>query len=204
MGGKITISPGQKGAISEHLASAWLLQQGYDVFRNISPNGRADLLAVNWDADETIRVDVKSQEFTLTAKGPRADAAREMEERNEGFDIKYLVVRDDGSCGWYVREPKAANDNELEQWWFDKRTGQRFQVPGIEMSRKQWTYFCHWTLKNYQQFIHPVDEGFVKNIAARGVGRGSIYIAEAEYKALENLRRQVFEGVMGLNKETEA
>lgn len=195
-GQKITIGPGAKGAISEHIATAWLLQQGFDVFRNVSPNGRADLLAVDWVKNETIRIDVKSQEFSLTAKGPRADAAREIDARNEGFDICYLVVDDNGNCDWYKRTPKSWTDEEAnDTWWVDKKTGQRFRIPGVDMSKRQWTFFCHWTLKNYAEFIEPIEASFVKDIAARGIGGGIPFIAEREHTVLDKLRRQVFEGV---------
>jgi len=48
-----------KGAKYELLACAWLLEQGYEVFRNVAPVGKGDL--VIWKNGTTpILVDVKS------------------------------------------------------------------------------------------------------------------------------------------------
>lgn len=199
-GHKVVISPGAKGSISEHLATAWLLRHGYDVFRNVSPHGRADLLAVDWDKDETIRVDVKSKGFTLDGTGARVNSAKTRERANEGFDIRYLIVDDVGGCEWYVEKPEApANDNFAgAEWWQCPVTLQRFTVPGIDMSMRSWAFFCHWVLKYHSDLMHPIAESFVQDIASRGVGRGSsrfVKIEPREFKALENLRRQVYEGL---------
>jgi hypothetical protein len=47
-----------RGAQSELIACAWLLAQGFHVFRNVSPCGSADLILVN--ATEVIYIDVKT------------------------------------------------------------------------------------------------------------------------------------------------
>ena len=169
----IKVSPATKGAISEHQATAWLLATGYDVFRNVSPNGRADLLAVNWEAGETIRVDVKSQGFTLEkGKGVVSSASIERDELNKGFDIRYLVVKHDGDCEWYDESIlKAGNDNAVPQptWWIDKKTRQRFLMPGNELTDKDWHFFCHWLLRAYPEYIIPFSEQFVREISALGM-----------------------------------
>jgi len=191
-GTRISVSTGTKGAISEHFATAWLLQQGYDVFRNVSPNGRADLLAVNWEKDETIRVDVKSQAYgkARNARGVQA----ERREANAGFDIRYLVVQDDGACDWYSETPEPANDNEPKVKWFvDTKTGQRFLAPGFDMSRKEWAYFCHWLLRAYPDYIVPFSEMFVRSISARGIGGDRVEINSREFETLEKLRRSIFQ-----------
>jgi hypothetical protein len=46
------------GALSELLACAWLLNKGYQVFRNVSPNGPYDLVA--FKGPEELRIDVKT------------------------------------------------------------------------------------------------------------------------------------------------
>lgn len=48
-----------KGARSELLACAWLLERGYEVFRNISPHGPIDLVAIK-DGKDIFYFDVKS------------------------------------------------------------------------------------------------------------------------------------------------
>lgn len=47
-----------KGAVCELTACAWLLEQGYEVFRNVSAFGHADIVA--WKGDEILKLDVKS------------------------------------------------------------------------------------------------------------------------------------------------
>ncbi len=49
-----------RGACSEMLATAWLLQQGYEVFRNVSPFGAIDLIACDPVSHEMVKVDVKT------------------------------------------------------------------------------------------------------------------------------------------------
>lgn len=172
-GKRINVSPAAKGAISEHLATAWLLAKGYDVFRNVSPAGRADLLAVNWTMNETIRVDVKSEGFTLESTGrvnPIYAQARRNETLNRSFDIKYLVVKADGDCEWYHDKTSPANDNEVKtaKWWVEKKTGQRFPTPGNELARHEWSFFCHWLLVNYPDLASPFSESFVRDMSVRG------------------------------------
>lgn len=47
-----------RGAYSELIACAWLLKEGYEVFRNVSPHGAADLVAIG--NGEVLRIDVKT------------------------------------------------------------------------------------------------------------------------------------------------
>ncbi|MBD9542934.1 hypothetical protein IB276_26155 [Ensifer sp. ENS04] len=191
-GPRIRVSPGTKGAISEHLATAFLLSSGYDVFRNVSPNGRADLLAVNWSKDETIRVDVKSEAFTLTKGegGEMGAALRERDKLNCGFEIKYLVVKNNGDCGWYEdKSSEAANDNKEPKatWWRDRKTAQRFRMPDDCITNKQWSYFCHWVVRAYPDYIVPFSEEFVRGISSRGIGCDRPYISSKEIGVLQKL-----------------
>ncbi|NNH56924.1 hypothetical protein HLI01_08900 [Rhizobium laguerreae] len=196
-GKRIVVSPAVKGAISEHLATAWLLAKGYDVFRNVSPAGRADLLAVNWTMDETIRVDVKSQGFTLETAGnnnPIAKQARRNETLNRSFYIKYLVVKDDGDCEWYSDKSTPANDNEVTtaKWWVEKTTGQRFPMPGNELASHEWSYFCYWLLKNYPDLVAPFSESFVRDMSVRGRPGYVKHTAGKEMSVLGKILAQVY------------
>jgi hypothetical protein len=47
-----------RGAHSELTACLWLLEQGYEVFRNISQHGIADVVAFR--GDEILKIDVKT------------------------------------------------------------------------------------------------------------------------------------------------
>lgn len=48
------------GACSELLACAWLLTVGFEVHRNVSQHGAADLIAVDPETRETFQIDVKT------------------------------------------------------------------------------------------------------------------------------------------------
>lgn len=99
----------RKGAMNEMLASGFLLARGYDVFRNVSSQGPADLVAVNWDTGERLNIDVKSAAFSVGSRD-----GRETLERAAKLGICIMVVGNDGSVTWHNREEEtsAANDNE--------------------------------------------------------------------------------------------
>lgn len=48
------------GLISELKAQVWLLEQGYEVFKNIKPSGPADLMAWNIEKNTILKIDVKT------------------------------------------------------------------------------------------------------------------------------------------------
>lgn len=50
-----------KGAHAELRASAWLLSQGYEVFRNVSQHGPVDIIALNPKTLAFILIDVKTR-----------------------------------------------------------------------------------------------------------------------------------------------
>ena len=59
-----------RGAQTELIACAYLLGEGYEAFRNISPCGSADLIACK--GGEVLRIDVKASKYPkLTAKQER-------------------------------------------------------------------------------------------------------------------------------------
>lgn len=166
------------------------------MFRNVSPDGRADLLAVDWNTDETIRVDVKSSDFSLVGSDAKACAARKREQLNQGFNIKYLIVADDGDCAWHEDEiVQAANDNELpkSQWWVDMKTGQRFPTPGNALTAREWSYFCYWVLTNYADLILPFSEDFIRDMSVRGRPGYVKHTAEVEMKVLNKFLVHIYE-----------
>lgn len=57
-----------KGARNEHAAILWLLEQGYEVFRNVSQHGPIDIVAVK--DGETIFIDVKASHATKFTATP--------------------------------------------------------------------------------------------------------------------------------------
>jgi hypothetical protein len=48
------------GGIVELKACVWLLQQGYEVFRNVLPCGLADIMAWNKETGEILKINVKT------------------------------------------------------------------------------------------------------------------------------------------------
>jgi len=57
-----------KGALAELKASSWLLSKGFEVFRNVSPHGPVDIVALNPKTKETILIDVKTTPSTEQKK----------------------------------------------------------------------------------------------------------------------------------------
>jgi hypothetical protein len=77
-----------KGAHSELVACAWLLRQGYEVFRAVSPHGVIDLVAIKDGVAEYF--DVKTLDWSA-----RLPPYAELEAVKLG--VKYLIIRPDGS-----------------------------------------------------------------------------------------------------------
>lgn len=48
------------GAVSELRVCSYLLEQGYEVFRNVSQHGPADIIAWHPETDEIRKIDVKT------------------------------------------------------------------------------------------------------------------------------------------------
>lgn len=55
-----------KGALGELEVTCWLLKQGYEVFRNVSPFGAADIISRNPSTGELTLIDVKTKNSTCT------------------------------------------------------------------------------------------------------------------------------------------
>jgi Holliday junction resolvase-like predicted endonuclease len=152
-GGRIGVDPPTKGAMNEYTAMSWLMSQGYDVFRNASPVGRADIVAKNWDTDELLWIDVKSQEYNPDCKDGYNEIALKQHHQARKYktsDIKYLVVNDDGSCQWYG-ENKIVPLPDDRKYWSDPKSGQHFLHPIFDMKVSEWKTFCFWMLEYYTQ-----------------------------------------------------
>jgi hypothetical protein len=59
------------GSVNELKAMIWLINQGYEVFYNIEPTGKADIIAWNSKTDETIKIDVKTVRIYMRADGSK-------------------------------------------------------------------------------------------------------------------------------------
>jgi hypothetical protein len=76
-----------RGARAELIACAWLLSNGYEVFRNISPHGECDIIGKKGVRIELF--DVKSREVSSLAR---------LKEEQIAAGVKLLFVSPDGSC----------------------------------------------------------------------------------------------------------
>lgn len=66
-----SLSKPARGAQAELLACAWLLEQGYEVFRNVSPSGDYDLAIREPDKLEAVFVDVCTGCWCVRADGTK-------------------------------------------------------------------------------------------------------------------------------------
>lgn len=80
-----------KGAHSELLATAWLLQNGYDVFRNVSAHGLVDIVAIHIETRQWLVIDVRSTSRTNN-KGPSSYAMRKLSQAQVDFGVVPLYV----------------------------------------------------------------------------------------------------------------
>lgn len=200
-GGRRKVIYGVKGAINEHVATTWLMRMGYDVFRNAAPVGRADLVAKNWETGELIFVDVKSQGYDPDGKygwGELQQKQHEQERKYAESGIKYLVVKDDGTCHWHSSEADDSANND--KYWTDPRSGKKFLKPGCEMSQSQWSIFSHWMLKYYSQDMNN-DQAQILWAAHRStMGKGRP-LREFQIKNLNKVRVFLYKKIALLDGE---
>jgi Holliday junction resolvase-like predicted endonuclease len=93
------IEPPKKhcGAQAELIASAWLLSQGYEVFRNVSQHGIADLVALHSHLGTFILIDAKSEAEDRRSIGGATKLTAEQKAANVR---RVLVDRKTGACRW--------------------------------------------------------------------------------------------------------
>lgn len=88
-----------RGAASELIASTWLLRQGYDVFRNVSPHGKIDIVAIR--EGEVTFVDVKTIGHTKLKDGSIVFRISKRPEIMALAGIRLLAVHPmSGECIW--------------------------------------------------------------------------------------------------------
>lgn len=86
----------KQGAMAELIACNWLLEQGYDVFRNITPAGWVDIIA--WKKDnQPIFIDVS---VCNDKHGYISDPKAGYKSRTKAYGIRFLYVYPDKSCKW--------------------------------------------------------------------------------------------------------
>ena len=94
----------ETGAYSELVACAWLLTQGYEVFRNVCPTGPTDLVAIKGGVVE--RFDVKTEKFKVESYA--------LTVKQQALGVKVLVVHRDGTCRVAVTSPIVQGEHCCE------------------------------------------------------------------------------------------
>lgn len=201
-GKKVEVHHNTKGAINEMIATVWLLKHGYDVFRNVSPRGRADLVAINWETDEGwVSVDVKSEQFDLDGLNPMNEGHRETQRKYEASNIRYLVVMDNGNCVWYDELEKINRGGVPDSHWVDPNTGQRFLHPRNDMSKSEWSYFAHWMLNSHRDKVPTSTADFLHRVSKCTQGKG-FALSKRDKDWLKKVHRFIFKKVTGIDPDT--
>ena len=84
-----------RGAMSELAASAWLMEQGFEVFRNVSHYGKYDLIIRDVDTNEFTPLDVTTGSIFIKKDGTESITWARKEP-----DVLTLVVLGDGRFLW--------------------------------------------------------------------------------------------------------
>ena len=87
----------EKGLISEDKASIWLIKNGYYVFIRKQEGIPIDLVAVNKESGDVLKIDVKSISFRKTGKiGTKIN--RVLKPHQKQLGIKLMYVHENGEC----------------------------------------------------------------------------------------------------------
>jgi len=106
----------EKGYFAEQLAMAWLLKQGYWVFRNVAPQGPIDCIAVNSNGSEKILIDVKvisKNRFGQTRSKILKTRQKDMGVKILYVDIDKLECRFKNTWDEYKGKVKREKDGQL-------------------------------------------------------------------------------------------
>jgi hypothetical protein len=91
-----------RGGYSEIVATAWLLENGFEVFRNAVDKGLIDIIAIG--GGHTILIDVKTANLAPATGGRWTVSGGTLSKEQVGKGIVPLYVTDEGICGWSTRE----------------------------------------------------------------------------------------------------
>jgi hypothetical protein len=89
----VKLSPSTKGAIAEMKASMWLMERGYEVFRNVTPDGPVDLVALDMESGQSILIDVKMARVSLPPSKMAGAVVRVSSKTRDGRPVSYDVTR---------------------------------------------------------------------------------------------------------------
>ncbi|UOF78619.1 hypothetical protein [Bacteriophage sp.] len=91
-----TLSHSVRGAQAELLACAWLLQHGYEVFRNVSPSGEFDLAVRRPGATTAELIDVTNGYWKTLSDGSTVVHVGYRKHQKPGLVLVYV----DGEFMW--------------------------------------------------------------------------------------------------------
>lgn len=97
------------GTHGELLSCAWLIGQGFDVFRNVSPAGPADIVVRDRDTGETVAVDVK----TLNKPIYNKDGSLRYFADKPKHDVHFLMVVQGQVLGFF----RNTGNRSTEPYW---------------------------------------------------------------------------------------
>lgn len=87
-----------RGALSELQATAWLIEMGYEVFRNVSQHGIVDLVALDPETKETTFIDVTTGHYYQKKGG--GVTLHYAKKNHLPPHVKVLIVTPDGKFIW--------------------------------------------------------------------------------------------------------
>jgi hypothetical protein len=104
--------PNRKGDISEYKATVWLLEQGYEVYKNVGCTGKVDIVA--YKDDKYIPIQVKTLKVSHNPYKGYLNLCFRYKGQNDDYNrgIKPLWVYKD-TVGWnrdYFDEESILND----------------------------------------------------------------------------------------------
>lgn len=91
----MTMKHKHKGAVAELKVSAWLLNKGFEVFRNISQHGLADIVAWNPLTGERVLYDVKTIHHHVNVKGKTIYYPPKLKEEQIEAGVNLLIYNPD-------------------------------------------------------------------------------------------------------------
>lgn len=103
-----------KGYFGEQLAMAWLLKNGYWVFKNLAPQGPVDCVAIDQTTHEVILVDVK----VLSHHRGGQTRSKILNDKQKQMNVKILYVDiNNFECRWKNKiDNYKPERNELGQF----------------------------------------------------------------------------------------
>ena len=89
----------RKGDRAELLACVFLIDQGYEVFRNVTCTGPADLIALNIETGECKLIDVKNVTRSIHNDKEYVVALKKTP-LQIGLKVEFLYIDACGTCSW--------------------------------------------------------------------------------------------------------